>query len=72
MKKDIIIYLVLGILLFSCKIKKGAQKESIKIESVEEVNSYEKIDLDQITSQIAGNYMITFIESIPEFNEITP
>ena len=68
MKKDIIIYLVLGILLFSCKIKKGAQKESIKIEPVEEVNSNEKIDLDQI----AGNYMITSIESIPEFNEIAP
>ena len=49
MKKDIIIYLVLGILLFSCKIKKGAQKESIKIEPVEEVNSNEKIDLNGST-----------------------
>jgi len=68
MNKEIIIYLALGILLFSCKIKRGSKTDTVKIESVEEVNSYKKIDLNQIT----GNYYIISMENFPDINETVP
>ena len=68
MNKQITILLVLGILLFSCKLKKEKKVEPIKKEPKEEVSSNKNIALDEIV----GSYYITFLETIPELNEVSP
>jgi heat shock protein HslJ len=68
MNKQIIIYLTLGILLFSCKIKKETKAEPVKTDPVVEVNSKEEIDLDQLK----GSYYIISMETFPELNGVVP
>lgn len=69
MNKQITLFLALGILLFSCKLKKEKKAEPIKkIEPKEEVNSIKNISLDEIV----GNYYITSLGQIPELNEVIP
>ena len=68
MNKQLIIYLALAVLLFSCKLKKNQQTESTENTPTEQVNSKGKIDLNALE----GDYYITFLESVPDLNEVIP
>ncbi len=68
MSKKIYIFLAISIFMFSCKTKKKATNEATKVESVEVKNSKVEIDL----AMIVGDYYISSIEVLPEFNGIAP
>lgn len=67
MNKHLILSLCIGVLLFSCTTKKVVTTETAQ-EKTEEVISRKDIDLNLI----AGDYYITSVDPLMEFQEVTP
>lgn len=68
MNKHITVLLAFSILLFSCKLKKEKKTDPVVVEKTEEVQPKQTINMDEIV----GDFSITSLKDIPEFNEVSP